>query len=67
MSKPPGTSLPIANRNAHKPRLIYISSSSVFYRDGHQFNLTEASPIGPRLCQHLRGHQICRGMPGTGL
>jgi nucleoside-diphosphate-sugar epimerase len=30
-----------------KPRLIYLSTSSVFYRDGHQFNLTEASPIGP--------------------
>ena len=30
-----------------RPRLIYVSSSSVFYRDGHQFDLTEASPIGP--------------------
>jgi 2-alkyl-3-oxoalkanoate reductase len=30
-----------------KPRLVYISSSSVFYRDGHQFHLTESSPIGP--------------------
>jgi nucleoside-diphosphate-sugar epimerase len=30
-----------------KPRLIYLSSSSVFYRNGHQFNLTEDSPIGP--------------------
>src|SRR5580692_11089865 len=29
------------------PNLIYLSSSSVFYRHEHQFNLTEASPIGP--------------------
>lgn len=30
------------------PRLIYVSSSSVFYRPGPQLGLTEASPIGPR-------------------
>lgn len=30
------------------PRLIYVSSSSVFYRDGPQLGLTEDSPIGPR-------------------
>lgn len=30
-----------------RPKLIYISSSSVFYRNEHQFGLTEASPIGP--------------------
>jgi 2-alkyl-3-oxoalkanoate reductase len=29
------------------PKLIYVSSSSVFYRHEHQFGLTEASPIGP--------------------
>jgi nucleoside-diphosphate-sugar epimerase len=29
------------------PKLIYISSSSVFYRHEHQFGLTECSPIGP--------------------
>lgn len=29
------------------PRLIYLSSSSVFYRDAHQIGMTEASPIGP--------------------
>lgn len=28
-------------------KLIYISSSSVFYRQGDQFGLTEYSPIGP--------------------
>jgi nucleoside-diphosphate-sugar epimerase len=30
-----------------RPRLVYISSSSVFYRNGHQLGLTEESPIGP--------------------
>lgn len=29
------------------PRLIYISSSSVFYQNRHQTNLHEDSPIGP--------------------
>lgn len=29
------------------PRLVYVSSSSVFYRPGDQLGLTEASPIGP--------------------
>ena len=29
------------------PRLVYISSSSVFYRNQHQFDLHEGSPIGP--------------------
>ena len=31
-----------------RPRLVYVSSSSVFYRPGHQLDLTEGSPIGPR-------------------
>lgn len=30
------------------PKLIYISSSSVFYRNQAQFNLNETSPIGPQ-------------------
>lgn len=30
-----------------KPRLVYVSSSSVFYREAHQLDLTETSPIGP--------------------
>lgn len=34
-------------RNGH-PKLVYISSSSVFYRHQHQFGITEDSPIGPR-------------------
>lgn len=33
-------------------RLIYISSSSVFYRDGDQFDITEDSPIGPSFVNH---------------
>jgi nucleoside-diphosphate-sugar epimerase len=30
-----------------RPRLLYLSSGSVFYRNEHQFELTETSPIGP--------------------
>lgn len=29
------------------PRLLYVSSSSVFYREAHQYGLDEDSPIGP--------------------
>lgn len=29
------------------PRLVYLSSSSVFYRDEHQLGITERSPVGP--------------------
>jgi len=29
------------------PRVVYVSSSSVFYRDHDQFGLTEDSPTGP--------------------
>jgi nucleoside-diphosphate-sugar epimerase len=29
------------------PRLVYVSSSSVFYQPGDQLGLTEESPIGP--------------------
>ena len=31
-----------------RPRLIHVSSTSVFYTEGHQHDLTEDSPIGPR-------------------
>jgi nucleoside-diphosphate-sugar epimerase len=31
-----------------RPRLVYVSTSAVFYRPGHQLGLTEDSPIGPR-------------------
>ena len=30
------------------PRLVYVSTSAVFYREGHQIGMTEESPIGPR-------------------
>lgn len=30
-----------------KPKLIYLSSSSIFYRDQDQLDITEDSPIGP--------------------
>jgi nucleoside-diphosphate-sugar epimerase len=30
-----------------QPKLVYVSSSSVFYRHRHQLGLTEQSPIGP--------------------
>jgi len=29
------------------PRLLYVSSSSVFYREEHQHGIRESSPIGP--------------------
>ncbi len=28
-------------------RLVYVSSTSVYYRDAHQLNVTESTPIGP--------------------
>ena len=34
-------------RNGY-PRLLYISTSAVFYTESHQFDLHEDSPIGPR-------------------
>ena len=34
-------------RRRGTPRLVSVSSSSVFYRDGDQLGLTEDSPIGP--------------------
>ncbi len=30
-----------------RPKLLYVSSSSVFYRREHQLGITESSPIGP--------------------
>ena len=38
--------LAFCERKNH-PKLIYLSSSSVFYQSGSQFDLTEESPIGP--------------------
>ncbi len=55
-------------RHGH-PRLVYISSSSVFYRDAHQYNLTESSPIGPQFVNEYaatkyRGEELLRSYEG---
>lgn len=54
------------------PRLIYVSSSSVHYRDGHQLGLTEDSPIGPRFANEyaatkFAGEQLVRNYAGTAI
>jgi len=55
-------------RHGH-PRLIYVSSSSVFYREEHQLGLTEASPIGPTFINayaktKYMGEELVRAYPG---
>jgi 2-alkyl-3-oxoalkanoate reductase len=52
-----------------RPRLLYLSSSSVFYRDRHQFDLTERSPIGPAFVNDYAatkyaGEQLIHGYAG---
>lgn len=52
------------------PRLIYISSSSVFYREDDQLNITEQSPIGPTFVNHYaqtkyEGEQLVRRFQGS--
>lgn len=54
------------------PRLIYVSSSSVFYRQGPQLGLTEESPIGPRFVNRYaatkyEGETRVRDYPGSWL
>ncbi|HTE47036.1 MAG TPA: NAD(P)-dependent oxidoreductase, partial [Gemmatimonadaceae bacterium] len=51
------------------PRLVYVSSSSVLYQRGHQFNLTEDSPMGPRFMNDyaatkFAAEQLVRAYPG---
>ena len=51
------------------PRLVYVSSSSVFYRDGHQLGITEESPIGPRFVNDYaaskhEGERLATAYPG---
>jgi 2-alkyl-3-oxoalkanoate reductase len=51
------------------PRLVYVSSSSVFYRDGDQLGLTEESPIGPEFVNEYaatkyEGERLVRAYPG---
>jgi len=52
-----------------RPKLVYLSSSSVFYRHEHQFNLSEDSPIGPTFVNtyarsKAQGEQLVREYPG---
>jgi nucleoside-diphosphate-sugar epimerase len=39
-------------RRTGSPRVVYVSSTSVFYRPGDQFGITETTPIGPRFLNH---------------
>ena len=53
-----------------RPRLVYVSSSSVFYQDGPQLGLTEQSPIGPRFVNRYAetkaaGELLVRAYPGS--
>lgn len=53
-----------------RPRLVYVSSSSVFYQDGPQLGLTEQSPIGPRFVNRYAetkaaGERLVRAYPGS--
>jgi nucleoside-diphosphate-sugar epimerase len=52
-----------------RPRLVYVSSSSVFYREGHQLGMTEESPIGPAFVNDYaatkyEGECLVRAYPG---
>jgi 2-alkyl-3-oxoalkanoate reductase len=56
-------------RRPHPPRLVYVSSSSVLYRDGHQLGLTEDSPIGPEFvndyaASKYAGERLVHDYPG---
>lgn len=56
-------------RRRGTPRLVYVSSSSVFYRDGDQLGLTEESPIGPAFVNEYArtkhdGERLVRQYPG---
>jgi nucleoside-diphosphate-sugar epimerase len=56
-------------RRRGTPRLVYVSSSSVFYRDGDQLGLTEDSPIGPAFVNEYarskyEGERLVRTYPG---
>jgi nucleoside-diphosphate-sugar epimerase len=51
-------------------KLIYISSSSVLYREGDQLGMTERTPIGPDFVNHyartkFEGEEIVRGFSGA--
>lgn len=51
------------------PKMIYVSSSSVFYRHEHQLGITEESPIGPKFVNEYAatkyaGEVLVRRYPG---
>ena len=53
-----------------RPRLVYVSSSSVFYQDGPQLGMTEQSPIGPRFVNRYAetkaaGERLVQAYPGS--
>ncbi len=55
-----------------RPRLIYVSSSSVLYRDGPQLGLSEASPVGPAFVNRYaetkaEGERLVQAYPGSWL
>lgn len=50
-------------------KLVYISSSSVFYREGDQLGMTEDTPIGPQFVNAYaqtkhEGEEVVRGFSG---
>ncbi|WP_395740684.1 NAD-dependent epimerase/dehydratase family protein [Prosthecobacter sp.] len=52
------------------PRLVYVSSSSVFYREADQLGMTEKSPVGAAFVNHyaqtkFEGEQLVRSFSGT--
>jgi nucleoside-diphosphate-sugar epimerase len=52
-----------------RPRLVYLSSSSVYYQPGDQFDLSEDSPVGPRFVNEYAatkyaGEQLVRAYDG---
>jgi nucleoside-diphosphate-sugar epimerase len=52
------------------PRFVYISSSSVFYRERDQLGLTETSPVGPDFVNDYartkyEGEQLARDFSGS--
>ena len=56
-------------RRPRLPRLVYVSSSSVYYRDGDQLGLTEDSPIGPAFVNEYAaskhaGERLVHDYPG---
>lgn len=53
-----------------RPRLVYVSSSAVFYRNEDQLGLTEESPIGPRFVNtyaatKFAGEELVRRYSGS--